>query len=144
MRIVPSWCGSTVAGPPRLGRAHVWRGQVLARGDVVVVTVNYRLGALGFLTHPDLEDANGVCGNWGVLDLIAALQSVGATRSGTFGGDTANVTLLGESAGGTLVSFARRVGRAASGLFHRHDRAERRTDRGTLGRREPSRRGARR
>ena len=94
------------------------RGQVLAaRGDVVVVTVNYRLGALGFLTHPDLEDANGVCGNWGVLDLVAALQWV-RDEIGAFGGDAANVTLFGESAGGTLVSLLG-ASRAASGLFHR-------------------------
>ena len=68
--------------------AHMFsRGQVLAaRGDVVVVTVNYRLGALGFLTHPDLDDANGVCGNWGVLDLVAALQWV-RDEIGAFGGD---------------------------------------------------------
>ena len=74
-----------------------------ARGDVVVVTVNYRLGALGFLTHPDLADDEGVCGNWGVLDLITALQWV-RDEIGAFGGDATNVTLFGESAGGTLAS----------------------------------------
>ena len=94
------------------------RGQVLAaRGDVVVVTVNYRLGALGFLTHPELQDDNGVCGNWGVLDLVAALQWV-RDEIGAFGGDAGNVTLFGESAGGTLVSLLA-ASPAATGLFHR-------------------------
>ena len=93
------------------------RGQVLAaRGDVVVVTVNYRLGALGFLAHPELAD-DGVCGNWGVLDLVAALQWV-RDEIGAFGGDAGNVTLFGESAGGTLVSLLG-ASRAASGLFRR-------------------------
>ena len=73
--------------PARLGRAHaVARPGARGAGDVVVVTVNYRLGALGFLTHPDLADANGVCGNWGVLDLVAALQWV-RDEIGAFGGD---------------------------------------------------------
>ena len=93
------------------------RGQVLAaRGDVVVVTVNYRLGALGFLAHPELAD-DGVCGNWAVLDLVAALQWV-RDEIGAFGGDAGNVTLFGESAGGTLVSLLG-ASRAASGLFRR-------------------------
>ena len=103
--------------PTRFGRAHALRGQVLAaRGDVVVVTVNYRLGALGFLAHPELAD-DGACGNWGVLDLVAALQWI-RDEIGAFGGDAGNVTLFGESAGGTLVSLLG-ASRAASGLFRR-------------------------
>ena len=129
--------------PPRLGRAHAVAGQVLAaRGDVVVVTVNYRLGALGFLTHPDLDDANGVCGNWGVLDLIAALQWV-RDEIGAFGGDAANVTLFGESAGGTLVSLLA-ASRAAAGLFRRMIVQSGVPTAAPPRAREPSRRGARR
>ncbi|MGH8978731.1 MAG: carboxylesterase family protein, partial [Acidimicrobiia bacterium] len=68
------------------------RGPVLsARGDVVVVTVNYRLGALGFLTHPDLADDGAACGNWAILDLVTALRWV-QTEIGAFGGDPTNVT----------------------------------------------------
>ena len=105
--------------PAGFRRGHVvalGRSSRLA-GDVVVVTVNYRLGALGFLTHPELQDDNGVCGNWGVLDLVAALQWVRDEIS-TFGGDAGNVTLFGESAGGTLVSLLA-ASPAATGLFHR-------------------------
>lgn len=82
-----------------------YRGHHLAlRGDVVVVTVNYRLGALGFLAHPDLRDeGTGAMGNWGLLDLLAALQWV-ADHAEVLGGDPANVTLLGESAGAMCVS----------------------------------------
>lgn len=72
-----------------------------ARGDVVVVTVNYRLGALGWLAHPDLRDpATGAFANWGLQDQVAALRWVRANIA-AFGGDPANVTLLGESAGGS-------------------------------------------
>ncbi len=103
------------------------RGQVLAaRGDVVVVTVNYRLGALGFLTHPDLADDEGVCGNWGVLDLITALRWV-RDEIGAFGGDATNVTLFGESAGGTLVALLAATAAARRFVPPRH-RAERRAD----------------
>jgi para-nitrobenzyl esterase len=94
------------------------RGPVLAaRGDVVVVTVNYRLGALGFATHPDLGDADGVCGNRAFQDLVAALRWV-REEIGAFGGDAGNVTLFGESAGGTLVSLLA-AAPIASGLFRR-------------------------
>ena len=93
-------------------------GRVLAaRGDAVVVTVNYRLGALGFLSHPDLADDHGVCGNWAILDLVAALQWV-REEIGAFGGDAENVTLFGESAGGTLVTLLA-ASPAASDLFRR-------------------------
>lgn len=71
-------------------------GEHLARiGDVVVVTVNYRLGALGFLHAPEL----GATGNEALLDQIAALRWVRA-EIGAFGGDPANVTVFGQSAGG--------------------------------------------
>ncbi|MBW3555432.1 MAG: carboxylesterase/lipase family protein [Actinobacteria bacterium] len=82
-----------------------YRGHHLARkGDVVVVTLNYRLGTLGFLAHPDLRDEEtGAAGNWGLLDQLCALQWV-AEHAAAFGGDAANVTLFGESAGSMCVS----------------------------------------
>jgi carboxylesterase type B len=93
------------------------RGPVLAaRGDVVVVTVNYRLGALGFATHPDLSE-DGTCGNRAIEDLVTALRWV-RDEIGAFGGDAGNVTLFGESAGGTLVSILATMP-IASGLFRR-------------------------
>ena len=71
-------------------------GEHLARiGDVVVVTVNYRLGALGFLHAPEL----GATGNEALLDQVAALDWVRA-EIGPFGGDATNVTVFGQSAGG--------------------------------------------
>jgi para-nitrobenzyl esterase len=98
----------------------LYRGDTLARrGDVVVVTLNYRLGALGFLGHRALVDAQdgGVSGNWGLLDQVAALRWVRAHIE-AFGGDPENVTLFGESAGGMSVA-ALLAAPAARGLFHR-------------------------
>jgi para-nitrobenzyl esterase len=90
----------------------------LARfGDVVVVTINYRLGALGFLCHPGLTTADGACGNWGLLDQIAALRWV-RDNAAAFGGDPDNVTIFGESAGGASVSLLC-VSPLARGLFHK-------------------------
>jgi para-nitrobenzyl esterase len=67
--------------------------------DAVVVTLNYRLGALGWLYHPDLAQEPGApMGNWGLLDHLAALRWV-AGNIAAFGGDPARVTLAGESAG---------------------------------------------
>ncbi|MGH9286147.1 MAG: carboxylesterase/lipase family protein, partial [Acidimicrobiales bacterium] len=97
----------------------LYRGDRLAaRGDVVVVTCNYRLGALGFLAHPDLRDPEtGAAGNWGLLDQVAALDWV-RDHVESLGGDPGNVTAFGESAGamsvGTLLAVP-----AAAGLFHR-------------------------
>jgi len=101
------------------GSGSYYRGHHLAaRGDVVVVTLNYRLGALGFLAHPDLIDAEtGSSGNWGLHDQIAALQWVQANIT-NFGGDPVNVTIFGESAGSMSVSAL--VGSpVAQGLFRR-------------------------
>jgi para-nitrobenzyl esterase len=75
-----------------------------ARGDVVVVTINYRLGALGWLAHPALADAQtGAFANWGLQDQIAALRWVKANIA-AFGGDPACVTAFGQSAGGSSVA----------------------------------------
>jgi para-nitrobenzyl esterase len=74
-------------------------GQKLAQMGVVVVTVNYRLGALGHLSHPDFADPDtGAFSNWAVQDQVAALQWVKANIR-AFGGDASNVTLSGQSGG---------------------------------------------
>lgn len=87
--------------------------RMATRGDVVVVTVNYRLGALGFLAHSGLPGS----GTFGLADQQAALSWVRA-EIGAFGGDAHNVTLAGESAGGYSVC-AQLASPAAAGLFDR-------------------------
>jgi para-nitrobenzyl esterase len=99
------------------GSSLLFRGDRLSsRGDVVVVTLNYRLGALGFLAHPVLSAGAG-CGNWGLLDQLAALGWV-AENIANFGGDPTNVTVFGESAGAMSISALLGT-EAAAGLFHR-------------------------
>ncbi len=89
-----------------------------ARGDVVVVTVNYRLGPWGFLYLGDIERQEVADSpNPGVLDLVAALRWV-ASNIARFGGDPCNVTIFGQSAGGMLVGTLLALP-AARGLFHR-------------------------
>lgn len=88
-----------------------------ARGDVVVVTLNYRLGALGFLWLGDLDDRYRSSGVNGLLDQIAALEWV-RDEIAAFGGDPDNVTIFGESAGAMSVSTLLAMPRAR-GLFHR-------------------------
>ncbi|WP_225613178.1 carboxylesterase family protein [Variovorax sp. VRV01] len=76
-------------------------GEALARKGVVVVTANFRLGVLGTLSHPDLADPDtGMQANWQLQDQIAVLQWV-RENAQAFGGDPGNVTLIGQSAGGT-------------------------------------------
>lgn len=88
-----------------------------ARG-CVLVTVNYRLGLFGFLSHPELaEEPGGATGNWGLLDQIQALEWVRDNIAG-FGGDADRVTIFGESAGGMAVLNLMTAPRAR-GLFHR-------------------------
>ena len=80
-------------------------GDLLARDHgVIVVSMNYRLGQLGFLAHPslDAESTDHVSGNYGFLDQIAAIQWV-HDHIAAFGGDPGNVTLVGESAGGMSI-----------------------------------------
>ncbi len=89
-------------GSNRIGSGNEagYDGTDLARHGVVVVTVNYRLGALGFLAHPELtrESPHHASGNYGLLDQIAALRWV-HDNIAKFGGDPARVTVFGESAG---------------------------------------------
>ena len=92
-------------------------GSYLASQGVVVVTVNHRLNALGFLAHPALTGEAGWSGNYGMLDLVAALRWV-RRNVAAFGGDPGQVTVAGESAGSEAVS-ALMASPLARGLFHR-------------------------
>lgn len=98
-------------------RDPLYDGARLAEHGVVVVSINYRLGVLGWLAHPQLsaESPQGVSGNYGLLDQIAALEWVRHDIT-TFGGDPANVTIAGESAGGLSVMYLM-VSPEARGLF---------------------------
>ncbi len=87
----------------------------LVADGVTVVTINYRLGALGFLAHPALADANGQSGDYGLMDQQAALRWV-QRNIARFGGDPRNVTIFGESAGG-LSTLAQVASPTARGLF---------------------------
>jgi len=96
-----------------------YAGDGLAQKGAVVVTLNYRLGALGFLAHPELsaESPHKASGNYGMMDAVAALQWV-QRNIAAFGGDPANVTIFGESAGANLTA-ALVASPEAKGLFHR-------------------------
>lgn len=91
--------------------------RLAARGDVIVVTLNYRLAALGYLAHPALERNGTESGNYGFLDQQAALRWV-QRNAAAFGGDPDNVTLFGESAGG-YSTCAHMVAPSSAGLFDR-------------------------
>lgn len=89
--------------------------RLAADGDVIVVSVNYRLGALGFLSHPALDDRDGVSGNHGLMDQTRALAWV-RTNAAAFGGDPGRVTLAGQSAGARSVC-GHLASPASRGLF---------------------------
>ncbi|MEJ2866341.1 carboxylesterase family protein [Actinomycetospora sp. OC33-EN08] len=97
----------------------MYDGASLAAAGVTVVSVNHRLGRLGFLAHPELtaESGYGGSGNYGLMDQIAALGWV-RDNIAAFGGDPGNVTLFGVSAGGNSVHNLRSSPLAA-GLFHK-------------------------
>jgi para-nitrobenzyl esterase len=101
-----------------LGAGRDYDGTKLAADGIVVVTTNHRLGALGFLAHPALASRpGGPSGNYGLMDQQAALRWVQA-NIGRFGGDPDNVTIAGQSSGGTSV-LAHLVSPGSRGLFHR-------------------------
>ncbi|MBX9616928.1 MAG: carboxylesterase family protein [Caulobacteraceae bacterium] len=101
------------------GSTPLYAGDALARRGVIVVTFNYRLGAFGFLAHPELsqETGYGGSGNYGLLDQIAALAWV-RDNVAAFGGDPGNVTVFGQSSGAISIS-ALVASPLAEGLFHR-------------------------
>ena len=95
-----------------------YHGHVLARHDVVVVSIPYRLGIFGYFSHPALiREQSGKAGNYGLLDLITALEWI-RTHIGEFGGDPNNVTIFGESAGAANVAYLM-ASNASVGLFHK-------------------------
>ncbi|WP_010184874.1 carboxylesterase/lipase family protein [Sphingomonas sp. PAMC 26605] len=106
--------GALVTGS---SREPAYDGAKLAERGVIVVSINYRLGVLGYLAHPGLsaESPQHVSGNYGLLDQIAALHWVKA-NIGAFGGDASKVTIAGESAGGLSVMYLM-TSPLAHGLF---------------------------
>jgi para-nitrobenzyl esterase len=111
------------------GSQDIHNGARLAGRGIVVVTLNHRLGALGFLAHAELaaDDEYGASGNYGLLDIVAALQWVHRNIE-AFGGDAAAVTVAGNSAGAAHVThlmaapaarglFRAAIGQSAAGVF---------------------------
>lgn len=96
-----------------------YNGTALAAEDVVVVSLNYRVGILGSFAHPELarESPRGVSGNYGLMDQIAALRWV-RDNIEAFGGDPDNITIFGQSAGAFSVAY-HLVMPQSRGLFHR-------------------------
>jgi para-nitrobenzyl esterase len=108
--------GALVAGS---SKEPLYDGEALAKEGIVVVSINYRLGVLGFLAHPDLsaESPVGISGNYGIMDQVAALTWV-KRNIAAFGGDPEQVTIAGESAGGLSVMYLM-ASPIARGLFQR-------------------------
>jgi len=106
-------------GGHSLGAGWIYDGQAFARDGVVLVAINYRLGALGYFAHPALTSDAGSepTGNWGLMDQIAALKWV-QRNIAAFGGDPSNVTVFGESAGG-MSTLALLATPAAKGLYRK-------------------------
>jgi len=111
------------------GSQEIHDGAAMARRGVVVVTLNHRLGALGFLAHPDLAaaDREEASGNYGLLDIVAALEWV-QRNIVSFGGDPAAVTVAGNSAGAAHIThlmasthtrslFRAAIAQSSSGVF---------------------------
>lgn len=100
------------------GSLPIYDGEALARKGVILVTVNYRTGVFGFLAHAALaaESPNHSAGNYGILDVIAALRWL-KSNVGAFGGDPNRVTVFGESAGASLLDMVL-VSPLSEGLVH--------------------------
>jgi para-nitrobenzyl esterase len=101
------------------GAGWIYDGQNFARDGVVLVAINYRLGALGYFAHPALTKAAGrePTGNFGLMDQIAALKWV-QRNIAAFGGDPKNITVFGESAGG-VSTLALLATPSAKGLYRK-------------------------
>ena len=101
------------------GSSETYNGTNYAKQGLIIVTLNYRLGAFGFLAHPLLseESPHGVSGNYGLLDQIEALKWV-KKNIAAFGGNPENITIFGESAGSVSVGFHTVIPRSG-GLFNR-------------------------
>jgi para-nitrobenzyl esterase len=100
------------------GASDLYDASKLASNGAIVVTINYRLGALGFLAHPALTDGrNGASGDYGLMDQQSALRWV-QQNIGHFGGDAHDVTIFGESAGGLSV-LSQLASPGARGLFEK-------------------------
>jgi len=108
--------GSHQAGA---GSQSLYQANQLVEQGVVLVTINYRLGVFGYIAHPALsaDDPRGVSGNYGLLDQVAALAWI-RDNIAAFGGDPANVTIFGESAGAQSVTEVMSTP-LSQGLFHK-------------------------
>lgn len=97
----------------------IYDGEEIAKKGIVFVSINYRVGVMGFMAHPELskESGNNSSGNYGFLDQIAALKWV-QKNIAAFGGDPNNVTIAGQSAGAFSVN-AMIASTLAKGLFHK-------------------------
>ncbi len=95
----------------------IYDGTHFARHGVVLVSLNYRLGRFGYFAHPALDGGAGPVGNYGTMDQIAALKWVRGNIA-AFGGDPGNVTIFGESAGGSSITSLL-IAPPARGLFHK-------------------------
>ena len=108
--------GGLVAGS---GNCSTYNGSALAKKGVVIISVNYRLGVFGFMSHPELtsESPNKASGNYGITDQIQALKWVRKNIT-AFGGDPDNITVFGQSAGALCVSYLL-ASPLSKGLFHK-------------------------
>jgi para-nitrobenzyl esterase len=109
--------GSASEPVPFVKTGFFYSGEFLAKRNVVVVSLNYRLGVFGFFGHPDLTKEGSPLGNQGLLDQQLALEWVKANVE-KFGGDPGNVTIFGESAGSQDVCL-HVASPKSRGLFHR-------------------------
>ena len=97
------------------GAETIYDGAGMAKAGIVFVTMNYRLSAAGFLTHPELDAEAGHSGNYALMDVIAALHWIQGNIA-AFGGDPSRVTVMGQSAGAQAINLLLRSPQA-KGLF---------------------------